>query len=197
MPIPRCTSLDQRGAGEAALVRRALRLEDRVETVWPSRASSSWSSVLWSTWRRHRVLDALGEGLHDRAPGSARTRARGRARPSAASTSAARTLRLRARRLELRARRRAPTPRAAGFRARAGVRRSAQLVRLTTYAQAFVSRPSEKSGKALVELLRDRELEDAVAEELETLVRARSVLDERRVGEGALAKRRPAARRSG
>ena len=50
--------------------------------------------------------------------------------------------------------------------------------------------PSENSGIALVELPRDRELEDAVAEELEPLVRGRAVRRPRRVGEDVIEPRR-------
>ena len=55
------------------------------------------------------------------------------------------------------------------------MRRRRSSRRETTCARIFASRPSEYVREARVELPRDRELQHAVAEELEPLVRGRPV----------------------
>ena len=61
---------------------------------------------------------------------------------------------------------------------------TAQLCRETTWARSFASVPLLRVGKALVELLRDGEPEDAVPEELESLVGIRPVRRPRGMREG-------------
>ena len=105
--------------------------------------------------------------------------------PSAASSSAASTFRLRESRSSsswgtdtARCDMRSPS---SSSRAT-----TAQLARETTCERIFASRPSVKSGITLVELARDGELEHAVAQELEPLVRRGTVGRPRRVREDLL-----------
>ena len=138
--------LDQRGAGEAALVRRSLRLENRVRDRLAESRELLLELGLEVDVARHRVFEALGEGLHDRPadrlePVLEVERAQHgldeRREHVAVARQAARAPR-------------SPAPRdPSDSRLPSSSRRptSAQLLRLTTYAQAFVSRPSEKSGK--------------------------------------------------
>ena len=63
---------------------------------------------------------------------------------------------------------------------------TAQLARDTTCERIFASRPSREVRIPLVQLPRDGELEHAVAQELEALVRRGTVGRPRRVGEDLL-----------
>ena len=90
---PDLLPVDHRGAGEGPLVRRPVGRRAPRTRRWPRLASSSWSSVLWSTWvvsaYSIRAANASTIGVLDRR----RSRARGRARARAASSSAASTFR--------------------------------------------------------------------------------------------------------
>ena len=151
---PRCRAellaVDDRGAREAPLVRRPLDSTIRVRHVpAASRASTSCSSVLWSTCVRERVLDPLARTRRRPPPRSRSKPCSRKSAPSAASSSAASTLRLRDEPLELLL--------AGARRRRARARRSprpssrattAQVARETTCERTFASCPSEKSGCA-------------------------------------------------
>ena len=103
----------------------------------------------------------------------------------AASSTAARTFRLREMRWSSSAgaspacsRSRSPSP--------SSFATAAQLWRETTCARTFASLPSDACAEAVEDRARDRELEDAVAQELEPFVRVCAVLDPRGVGEDLL-----------
>ncbi len=146
---PALLAVDQRGAREAALVRRPLGLEDRVRRpagraarAPPGARSCSRRGVVTAYSMRSANACTIGPRMRLE-PVLEVERAQHRlderrehvavALPGGSSSGLAGA------RLDPLA--------TAGFRARAAVRRRRSSLRLTTYAQAFVSRPSEKSGK--------------------------------------------------
>ena len=168
-------AVDHRRAREAPVVRRALDLEHRVvHRLAPARERLLQLGLVVDV-ARQRVLDPARERLRRSAARSSRSRARGRARrarPRAArrarcgcatsrSSSSAGMSAPRSAQLARRARARARRPRSSRARRRA--------------SGSSRAGPRVKSGIALVERARDRELEHAVAEELEPLVRRRAV----------------------
>ena len=194
-PDAQLLAVDDRRARERALVRRALDLEHGVgDRAARARASASWSSVLWSTWlvsaysirlaerlddrlldrleavleeeRRERRLEQRGEHVAVLAPAA-------RARPSGS-----------------------PSARSASTLAEPELARDDGAARPRDDVRADLRHPPLAEVRvAVVERARDRELEHAVAEELEPLVRGRPVGSPGRVGEDGLgALRRQLAR---
>ena len=177
---PRPARRRSRRADEAAVVRRALDARSpRTAPGCRDRASASCSSVLLSTVPGARELDPRVERLDDRRLGRLEAvlevdgRDRGLEQRGEHVVGCARCAR-------------APAPgTSCACSSRKRTRSSsfataAQLWRETTCALIFASRPSDASGKPVVQRLGDRELEHRVAEELEPLVRRRPVRRPRR-----------------
>ncbi len=174
-------AVDDRGAREAAVVRRAFDVEISVyDHRRPVRASSSCRSVFVVDPRGERVLD-LSEKRRRSRPRSPRSRAGGRARrappraPRRATFGVARAARARPPSASgACATSRSPSPSSRADH-RAGRARDDVRARLRQLSL-------RKSGMPHVERVRDRELEHAVAEELEPLVRVAAVAPPTRYG---------------
>ena len=182
---PELLALDHGRARERAVVRRSLDLEHRVRDRLPAASERLLELGLVVDVRRARVLDPRGERGDDRVLDllepvleEERCRARPRGAPRARCGSARGASSSSCGTDTARSAIRSPSPSSRAT--------TAQLARETTCDRIFASWPSVKSGIPVVELPRDRELEHAVAEELQPLVRGRAVRRPRRVREDML-----------
>ena len=186
LPTPSLLAVDHGGARERPLVRRPVDLEHRVRHLTaraarapPGARSCGRRSVVSAYSMRPAKAATIASSICSK-PCSRKSA------PSAASSSAASTLRFSARPLELFLRH--------GLRACSS--HALAEAELARDDRAALARDDVRADLrqltlgevrvALVELPRDRELEDAVAEELEPLVRRRAVGRPRRVREDVL-----------
>ena len=185
-PTPTCSPSTVAAQRERAVVRRALDVQHRVAHRAASPGKRLLKLGLEVDVAGQRVVDPAREGLDDRRVRSSGTRARGRARP--AKLRAARRARCGSSSSRLSS--------SSGIRSLAPLEQPRPQVELPRHDGAARPRDDVRAdlrqpalgevGVVVVERARDRELEHAVAEELEPLVRGRTIGRPGRVREDVL-----------